>query len=100
VRRQKMTDLIAYTRLGAGRERDEMEKPIRHVFLFIGADPETGWLRGCGVSLDAKGFVLTGLDVPPCTHRSSDGPGHPLPFEGAAVVASLHTRFAIATAHQ
>ncbi|QCP53025.1 cyclic nucleotide-binding domain-containing protein [Trinickia violacea] len=34
-----------------------------HLFLFIGADPNTGWLRTCGVSLDSKGFVLTGTDV-------------------------------------
>jgi len=38
----------------------ETEKPIRNVFLFIGADPATEWLRDCGVILDAKGFVLTG----------------------------------------
>jgi thioredoxin reductase (NADPH) len=31
----------------------------RHVFLFIGADPCTGWLEGC-VALDGRGFVLTG----------------------------------------
>jgi thioredoxin reductase (NADPH) len=31
----------------------------RHLFLFIGADPNTRWLDGC-VSLDATGFVLTG----------------------------------------
>jgi thioredoxin reductase (NADPH) len=29
------------------------------LFLFIGAAPHTGWLRGC-VQLDEKGFVLTG----------------------------------------
>lgn len=29
------------------------------LFLFIGASPHTGWLRGC-VQLDSKGFVLTG----------------------------------------
>lgn len=32
----------------------------RHLFLFTGADPNTDWLRSCGVALDAKGFVLTG----------------------------------------
>ena len=34
---------------------------IRHhsLFLFIGADANTDWLRGC-VELDRKGFVLTG----------------------------------------
>ena len=38
----------------------EEERPIRHVFLFVGADPETRWLQGCGVVFDAHGFVLTG----------------------------------------
>ncbi|MCK8787720.1 FAD-dependent oxidoreductase [Roseomonas sp. NAR14] len=32
---------------------------LRHLFLFIGADPHTAWLEGC-VALDDKGFVLTG----------------------------------------
>jgi thioredoxin reductase (NADPH) len=34
-----------------------------HLFVFIGADPNTGWLKACGVALDNKGFVLTGTDV-------------------------------------
>jgi thioredoxin reductase (NADPH) len=38
----------------------EEQRPIRHVFLFVGADPETHWLDGCGVAFDAHGFVLTG----------------------------------------
>jgi thioredoxin reductase (NADPH) len=38
----------------------EEKRPIRYVFLFAGADPETGWLAGCGVALDPDGFVLTG----------------------------------------
>ena len=38
----------------------EEDRPIRHVFLFVGADPETGWLEGCGVVVDSHGFVLTG----------------------------------------
>ena len=33
------------------------------LFLFIGADPNTSWLRGC-VDLDKKGFVLTGSSLP------------------------------------
>lgn len=33
---------------------------IGHLFLFIGADPNTGWLHDSGVELDGKGFVLTG----------------------------------------
>ncbi|MBW8744685.1 MAG: FAD-dependent oxidoreductase [Sphingomonas sp.] len=32
---------------------------LNHLFLFIGADPNTDWLDGC-VDLDAKGFVVTG----------------------------------------
>ncbi|QZO01698.1 hypothetical protein K6K41_10105 [Chenggangzhangella methanolivorans] len=32
---------------------------LRHLFLFVGADPNTGWLTDC-VELDAKGFVTTG----------------------------------------
>jgi thioredoxin reductase (NADPH) len=33
--------------------------PLRHLFLFIGADPNASWLNGC-VDVDAKGFVITG----------------------------------------
>ena len=35
---------------------------IGHVFLMMGADPNTRWLRDC-VALDAKGFVKTGPDL-------------------------------------
>jgi thioredoxin reductase (NADPH) len=41
----------------------EIRRAIRHLFLFIGADPNTGWLSGSGVDLDAKGFVLTGPEL-------------------------------------
>jgi thioredoxin reductase (NADPH) len=33
---------------------------IRNLFLFVGADPATGWLEGCGVVVDRAGFVVTG----------------------------------------
>src|SRR5262245_13372176 len=36
-------------------------RPLRHLFLFIGADPNTDWLNHC-VALDAKGFVVTGAN--------------------------------------
>jgi len=39
------------------------ELPVRHLFLFIGAEPNSGWLVGAGVAVDSKGFVLTGRDV-------------------------------------
>ncbi|QYY28497.1 FAD-dependent oxidoreductase [Cupriavidus pinatubonensis] len=34
--------------------------PVRHLFLFIGADPNASWLRTCNVETDDKGFVRTG----------------------------------------
>ncbi len=90
---------------------EETELPIRNVFLFVGADPATQWLSGCGVALDTKGFVLTGSD---------DHKQRPLPLEsnvlgvfavgdvrsgsvkriggaigeGAAVVSQLHVALA------
>src|SRR3989454_36195 len=45
------------------RHRDtgrEETRPIRNVFLFLGADPATEWLKDCGVAFDDKGFVRTG----------------------------------------
>ena len=42
---------------------EETRRAIRHLFLFIGADPNTAWLSGSGVALDANGFVRTGSDV-------------------------------------
>ena len=36
---------------------------MSQVFLFVGADPATEWLRDCDVALDAKGFVRTGPDL-------------------------------------
>jgi thioredoxin reductase (NADPH) len=46
-----------------GASAEEVRRPIRHLFLFIGADPNTFWLSGSGVALDGKGFVLTGADA-------------------------------------
>jgi thioredoxin reductase (NADPH) len=42
---------------------EDIRRPIRHLFLFIGAEPNTDWLAGSGVTLDGKGFVLTGDDA-------------------------------------
>ena len=41
---------------------ETLRHALRHLFLFVGADPNTSWLEGC-VALDAKGFVLTGPDA-------------------------------------
>lgn len=43
--------------------------PVSHLFLFIGAAPNTAWLTHCHVELDNHGFVRTGTDL---------APGHPL----------------------
>jgi thioredoxin reductase (NADPH) len=77
---------------------------LRHLFLFIGADPNTAWLADC-VDLDPKGFVLTGAARPAysletslpgvfaigdvragSTKRVAAAVG-----EGAAVVAQIHS---------
>jgi thioredoxin reductase (NADPH) len=86
--------------------------PLRHLFLFIGADPNTGWLDHC-VALDAKGFVVTGANS-----AQAGTPALPLETsrvgvfaigdvrsgstkrvaaavgEGAAVVAEIHSMLA------
>jgi thioredoxin reductase (NADPH) len=41
------------------RTRGTSQLPVRHVFMFIGAEPNTGWLNGC-LALDEKGYILTG----------------------------------------
>jgi thioredoxin reductase (NADPH) len=38
------------------------QKPVRHLFLMLGAEPNTDWLRDC-IELDDKGFVLTGVSL-------------------------------------
>jgi thioredoxin reductase (NADPH) len=35
-------------------------RPIANLFLMLGAVPNTGWLEGSGVALDAQGFVRVG----------------------------------------
>jgi thioredoxin reductase (NADPH) len=47
-------------------EEDRCE--LSHLFLFIGAAPNTSWLTQCRVELDNHGFVRTGQDL---------APGHP-----------------------
>ena len=82
-------------------------RPIRHVFLFLGADPSTGWLRDCDVALDEKGFVTTAHD--PALPHQTNIPGvfaigdvragsvkrvGASIGEGAAVVAQIHAYLA------
>ena len=83
---------------------------LRHLFLFIGADPNADWLVGC-VETNDKGFVVTGAgalsletsqpgvfaigDVRAgSTKRVAAAVG-----EGAAVVAQVHAMIAARSAH-
>jgi thioredoxin reductase (NADPH) len=78
---------------------------LRHLFLFIGADPNTAWLEGC-VEMDEKGFLVTGRESlsletsvagvfaigdvrAGSTKRVAAAVG-----EGAAVVAQIHAAIA------
>ena len=50
--------VVSDTRTGERREL-----PVKALFVFIGADPHTEWLRG-HVAMDEHGFLLAGRDVP------------------------------------
>jgi thioredoxin reductase (NADPH) len=80
-------------------------RALRHIFLFIGADPNADWLRGCAQT-DEKGFIVTGMGSLPLetsvsgifaigdvragsTKRVAAAVG-----EGAAVVAQIHAMIA------
>jgi thioredoxin reductase (NADPH) len=45
------------------RSGEEVRRAIRHLFIFIGADPNTDWLSRSGVTLDDKGFVRTDVNA-------------------------------------
>jgi thioredoxin reductase (NADPH) len=60
--------ILEAVRWRSGANGQEVRRPIRHLFLFIGADPNTDWLSGSGIALDAKGFVRTGEDAGPGRH--------------------------------
>jgi len=76
--REKQLERVRWRNCVTG---EETEKPIRHVFLFIGADPATTWLKDSGISLDAKNFILTGSDVPSNVRRLGNRSNRPLPLE-------------------
>jgi thioredoxin reductase (NADPH) len=58
---------------------EETRYPAAHLFSFIGAEPNTGWLSDCGLKLDRGGFVVTGA-------AAGDG-RHPLETSRAGVFA-------------
>jgi thioredoxin reductase (NADPH) len=98
------------TGLSAATFRDRRDgaltrREVRHMFLFIGADPNADWAREC-VATDGKGFIVTGAGVLPLetsrpgvfaigdvragsTKRVAAAVG-----EGAAVVAQIHSLLA------
>jgi thioredoxin reductase (NADPH) len=63
--RDSMLEAVRWRIGGTG---EEVRRSITHLFLFIGAEPNTDWLEGSGVALDAKGFVLTGEDAGGARH--------------------------------
>jgi thioredoxin reductase (NADPH) len=68
---------VEHTRAGTTRSVD-----ARGLFVFIGADPCTGWLSAA-LAVDEHGFVLTGLDLS-LSHLDPAGDGRerpPLPLE-------------------
>jgi thioredoxin reductase (NADPH) len=58
--RDGVLNAVRWRQRASGRE---VRRAINHLFLFIGADPNTDWLAGSGIALDAKGFVLTGPEA-------------------------------------
>ncbi|TDE88892.1 response regulator [Occultella glacieicola] len=69
-----------------GRER----VPADGLFLLLGADPGCGWLPGA-VARDARGFVLTGRDVP-AEHWVDGRPPAPLETTVPGVFAAGDVR--------
>ena len=55
--------ILEAIRCRSHRSGEEVKRAIRHLFLFIGAEPNTEWLSGSGVTLDDKGFVRTGANI-------------------------------------
>jgi thioredoxin reductase (NADPH) len=47
-------------RLRDRRSGTESRRAVRHLFLFIGADPNTDWLAGSGLEIDEHGYLRTG----------------------------------------
>lgn len=61
---------VVWTNRASG---ERAPQAIRHVFLFCGAEPHTGWLSEC-IALDDKHFILTGSDISPEALQASAWP--------------------------
>ena len=102
-----MLEAVSWRNVSSGKET---QRRVRHLFLFIGADPHTNWLSPSDVALDDKGFVLTGDQVGNGHHAlETSRPGifaigdvragsvkrvAAAVGEGAQVVAALHQSLA------
>jgi thioredoxin reductase (NADPH) len=64
-------DALDSVRVRDLRTREERDFAVRHVFLFIGAEPNTDWLWGSGIEIDRNGFVCTGEAVARSGPRST-----------------------------
>jgi thioredoxin reductase (NADPH) len=53
-------DSVRWVHRPSGRET---RRPVRHLFLFMGAEPNADWLASSGVEVDAKGFVRTNPEL-------------------------------------
>jgi thioredoxin reductase (NADPH) len=95
------------------RDGQRLIRQTEHVFLFIGASPNTGWLAGCGVAVERSGFVLTGrAAAPQASEHETSIPGvfcagdvrsgstkrvAAAVGDGAAVVSQIHQYLARAS---
>jgi thioredoxin reductase (NADPH) len=66
-------------------------RDLRHVFVMMGAVPNTTWLEGC-LALDDKGFIKTGGDL---TRSDLDAARWPLPRPPYPLETSLPGVFAV-----
>jgi thioredoxin reductase (NADPH) len=86
----------------AGKEE---RRALQHLFLFIGADPNTDWLGGYDVEVDGKGFICAEPAAPSRRPLETSRPGvfavgdvrsgsvkriAAAVGEGAQVVAAVH----------
>jgi thioredoxin reductase (NADPH) len=107
--RDGVLDAVRWRQRGTGQE---VRRAINHLFLFIGADPNTDWLKGSEIALDAKGFILTGAEAGAGRHMLETTRSGVFAIgdvraksvkrvaaavgEGAQVVAALHSYLASA----
>ena len=64
------------------------EHPLRHLFLFVGADPCADWLKDCNAAIDRKGFILTGRSARP---GEEDAPGLMTSLRGVFAIGDVRS---------